>query len=86
MLKKVIGLNLDDLLLYLSVEGGVFLLTQLVIGAVMAVSKPMDGILISGITLPIIAGILGFISGIVHMSVTLTRRCALARPGVGHWR
>lgn len=86
MLKKVIGLNLDDLLLYLSVEGGVFLLTQLIIGAVMAVSKPMDGILISGITLPIIAGILGFISGIVHMSVTFdqalrfgqTRRRALA--------
>lgn len=86
MLKKVIRFNLDDLLLYLSLEGGVFLLTQLIIGAVMAASKPMDGILISGITLPIIAGILGFLSGIIHMGVTFdqalrfgqTRRRALA--------
>lgn len=86
MLKKVIGLNLDDLLLYLGVEGGVFLLTQIIIGAVMVVAKPMDGILISGITLPIIAGILVLLSGVVHVAVTFeqalrfgqTRRRALA--------
>lgn len=86
MLKKVIGLNLDDLLLYLGIEGGVFLLTQIIIGAVMVVSKPMDGILISGIILPVIAGILAFLSGVVHVTVTFeqalcfgqTRRRALA--------
>ena len=70
MLKKVIGLNLDDLLLYLSVEAGVFLLTQIIIGAVMAISKPMDGILISGIILPIIAGLLALLAGVTHVTVT----------------
>ncbi|MGO5024206.1 hypothetical protein ACTQ4E_14130 [Lawsonibacter sp. LCP25S3_G6] len=86
MLKKVIRLNLDDLLLYLGIEGGVFLLTQIIIGAVMVVAKPMDGILISGITLPVIAGILALLSGVVHVTVTFeqalcfgqTRRRALA--------
>lgn len=70
MLKKIIGLNLDDLLLYLSVEAGVFLLTQIIIGAVMAISKPMDGILISGIILPIIAGLLALLAGVTHVTVT----------------
>ena len=70
MLKKVIGLNLDDLLLYLSVEAGVFLLTQIILGAVMAISKPMDGILISGIILPIIAGLLALLAGVTHVTVT----------------
>ena len=70
MLKKVIRFNLDDLLLYLGVEGGIFLLIQLVIGGVMVLLKPADGILISGIILPIIAGILILLSGVTHVTVT----------------
>ena len=85
MLKKVIRLNLDDLLLYLCGEAGVFLLTQAIIGGVMAVSRPGDGILISGITLPIVAGILAMIAGIAHVTISFdqalrfgqTRRRAL---------
>ena len=85
MLKKVIGLNLDDLLLYLGVEGGIFLLIQLVIGGVMVLLKPADGILISDILLPIVAGILMLLCGVTHVSVTFdqalrfgqTRRRAL---------
>ena len=35
MLKKLIKLNLDDLALYLAVEGGLFLVIQIIIGCVM---------------------------------------------------
>lgn len=85
MLKKVISLNLDDLVFYLGLEAGVFLLIQLVIGGVMVIAKPPDGILISGVMLPIIAGILILLCGITHMGVTFdqalrfgqTRRRAL---------
>ena len=85
MLKKVIRFNLDDLLLYLGLEGGVFLLVQLVIGGVMVLSKPGDGILICGVILPVIAGILMLLGGVTHVTVTFeqalrfgqTRRRAL---------
>lgn len=85
MLKKVIRFNLDDLLLYLGVEGGIFLLIQLVIGGVMVLAKPGDGILICSIILPIVAGILILLSGVTHVTVTFeqalrfgqTRRRAL---------
>ena len=85
MLKKVIGLNVDDLLLYLFGEISVFLLTQIITGIIMVVSRPWDGILISGVTLPISAGILVIIAGIGHVAISFeqalrfgqTRRRAL---------
>lgn len=69
MLNKVIKLNLDDLLLYLCAEGGVFLLTQIIIGGIMFTAGVEDGILISGVTLPIIAGFLLIVAGIGHVTI-----------------
>ena len=69
MLNKVIKLNLDDLLLYLCAEGGVFLLTQIIIGGIMFTAGVEDGILISGVTLPIIAGFLVIVAGIGHVTI-----------------
>lgn len=69
MMKKVIKLNLDDLLLYLCGEVGVFLLIQIIIGCVMAFAHPWDGILVSGILLPIIGGFLAVIAGIAHVTI-----------------
>ena len=85
MLNKVIKLNLDDLLLYLCVEVGLFLLIQIIIGCVMKFGQPVDSILISGIVIPIIAGFLVVIAGIGHVTIVFdqalrfgqTRRRAL---------
>ena len=40
MLKKLIKLNLDDLLLYIGVECGLFLVIQIVVGCVMYFARP----------------------------------------------
>lgn len=85
MLTKVLKLNRDDLLLYLCVEGGVFLLIQVITGFVMAFFRPEDAVLISGILLPIAAGTLAGVAGVVHVTVVFdqalrfgqTRRRAL---------
>lgn len=69
MLKKVIKLNLDDLLLYLCGEVGVFLLIQIIIGCVMAFAHPWDGIMVSGVVLPIVGGVLAVIAGIAHVTI-----------------
>lgn len=85
MLKKVIRLNLDDLLLYLCGEVGVFLLIQIIFGCVMAFGEGKDMVMISGIALPIVGGFLAVIAGIGHVSINFeqalcfgqTRRRAL---------
>ena len=69
MLKKIIKLNVDDLLLYLCGEVGIFLLIQIVIGCVMKFGQAVDSILISGVLLPIIAGFLTIIAGIGHVTI-----------------
>ena len=85
MLKKLIKLNLDDLALYLGVEGGLFLLIQIVIGCVMYFGRPTDSITVSCILFPIVGGFCALIAGISHVGVSFdqalrfgqTRRRAL---------
>jgi len=70
MLKKIIRLNLDDLLLYICVEGGVFLLMEIIIGCVMYFARPEDSMGVACVVLPFVAGILALIAGISHVGVT----------------
>lgn len=67
MLKKLIRLNLDDLLLWLAVEGGLFLLIQVIIGCVMHFGRPETSVTISCVLFPIVGGLLGLIAGVVHI-------------------
>lgn len=69
MLRKVLKLNRDDLLLYLCVEVGLFLLIQVITGFVMAFFRPEDAVMISGIVLPIVAGFLAGVAGVAHVVV-----------------
>lgn len=85
MLKKLIKLNADDLLLYLVVEGGVFLLIQVIIGCVMRFGRPETSVTVGCILFPIIGVICAVIAGISHVGVSFdqalrfgqTRRRAL---------
>ena len=70
MLKKLIRLNLDDLLLYLAVEGGLFLLIQIIIGCVMHFSRPETSVTVSCILFPIVGGFTALIAGISHVGVS----------------
>ena len=56
MMKKVIKLNLDDLFLYLGVEGGVFLVIQIIIGCVMHFGRPDTSVTVACIIFPIVGG------------------------------
>ena len=67
MLKKLRRLNLDDLLLWLAVEGGLFLVIQIIIGCVMRFGRPETSVTISCVLFPIVGGVLGIIAGIVHI-------------------
>lgn len=67
MLKKLIRLNLDDLLLWLAVEGGLFLVIQIIIGCVMRFGRPETSVTISCVLFPIVGGVLGVIAGSVHI-------------------
>ena len=67
MLKKLIRLNLDDLLLWLAVEGGLFLVIQIIIGCVMRFGRPETSVTISCVLFPIVGGGLGIIAGVVHI-------------------
>ena len=67
MLKKLIRLNLDDLLLWLAVEGGLFLVIQIIIGCVMRFGRPETSVTISCVLFPIVGGVLGIIAGSVHI-------------------
>lgn len=70
MLKKLIKLNLNDLWLYLGVEGGVFLLLEVILCCVMYFARPEDGITVCCIVMPILAGVVALISGITHVGVS----------------
>ncbi len=84
-LKKLVRLNLDDLIFYLAVEGGIFLLLELVICCVMRFERPEDSLTVSSILLPIVGGFLVLIFSAVHVCVNFeqalcfgqTRRRAL---------
>lgn len=85
MLKKLIRLNADDLLLCGGVVGGVFLLLHIITAIAVRFSGEMSSLLLSGILLPITAGILILFVSATHTAVTFdqalrfgqTRRRAL---------
>lgn len=68
--KKLVKLNLDDLLLYLGVEGGLFLLVEAVIGFVMFRTRPADVPIVMNILMPIAGGFVALIAGISHVGVS----------------
>ena len=59
--KKLIKLNLDDLALYLAVEGGLFLVIQIIIGCVMHFARPDSSVTVSCILFPIVGGLVALI-------------------------
>lgn len=85
-LKKLIHLNLDDLILCWGAVGGLFLLIQIGVGCVMYFGKPDTSIMISGIALPVAAGIIALAVTLSHVGLSFiqalqfgqTRRRALA--------
>ena len=66
MMKKVIKLNLDDLFLYLGVEGGVFLVIQIIIGCVMYFGRPGT---VACVVYPIVGGFTALAAGVSHVGV-----------------
>jgi len=70
MLKKLIKLNLDDLALYLAVEGGLFLVIQIIIGCVMHFGRPDTSVTVSCVLFPILGGLVALIAGISHVGVS----------------
>ena len=84
--QKLVKLNLDDLALYLAVEGGLFLVIQIIIGCVMHFGRPDTSVTVSCILFPIVGGFVALIAGISHVGVSFdqalrfgqTRKRALA--------
>lgn len=70
MLKKLIRSNLNDLWLFLGVEGGIFLLVEVIICCVMCFVRPTDGVSVAWIMLPIVAGFVAFMTVTGHAAVT----------------
>ena len=68
--QKLVKLNLDDLLLYLGVEGGLFLLVQIIIGCVMYFGRPSDSVTVGCILFPIVGGFTALVAGISHVGVS----------------
>lgn len=70
MLKKLIRFNSDDLWLYLGVEGGIFLLLEVIICCVMYFTRPVDSISIAWMMFPIVAGFISLCAVSGHVVVT----------------
>ena len=70
MLKKLIRSNLNDLWLFTGVEGGIFLLVEVIIGCVMFFARPVDGVSVAWIMLPIVAGFVSLATIIGHAAIT----------------
>ncbi len=70
MLKKLIKLNLNDLWLYIGVEGGIFLAMEIAIGCVMYFVCPESSVMVLSIILPITAGFVSLAAGIGHVAIT----------------
>lgn len=68
--KKLVKLNLDDLALYLGVEGGLFLLIQIIIGCVMYFGRPETSVTVSCILFPIVGGFTALVAGIAHVGIS----------------
>lgn len=84
--KKLVKLNLDDLALYLGVEGGLFLVIQIIIGCVMHFGRPDTSVTVACTLFPIVGGFTALVAGISHVGVSFdqalrfgqTRKRALA--------
>ena len=70
MMKKLIKLNLDDLALYLAVEGGLFLVIQIIIGCAMHFARPDTSVTVSCTLFPIVGGFTALVAGISHVGVS----------------
>ena len=70
MMKKLIKLNLDDLALYLAVEGGLFLVIQIIIGCVMYFARPETSVTVACVLYPIVGGLTALVAGISHVGVS----------------
>ena len=70
MLRNVIKLNLDDLWLCFGGVGAVFLLTHIITGIVLAVTRDHSSVMISGAILPFIAGLVLMFCAVSHVHVT----------------
>ena len=68
--KKLVRLNLDDLLLYLGVEGGLFLLVQIIIGCVMHFGRPDSSVTVACVIFPIVGGFTALVAGIAHVGIS----------------
>lgn len=68
--KKLVKLNWDDLLLYLGVEGGLFLLIQIIIGCVMHFGRPDTSVTVACVIFPIVGGFTALMAGIAHVGIT----------------
>ena len=68
--KKLIKLNLDDLALYLAVEGGLFLVVQIIIGCVMYFARPETSVTVACVLYPIVGGFTALVAGISHVGVS----------------
>ena len=79
MLKKVIKLNLDDLWLYIGIEGGLFLLIEIVVCCVMYFVRPEDSVTFNCIMLPIITGFISVVAGISHVGVSFEQGLAFGQ-------
>lgn len=70
MLKKLIRINQDNLWFYIGVEGGVFLVLEVIFCCVMRFVRPESGITVCSILMPILAGVIALIAGIAHVGVS----------------
>lgn len=68
--KKLVKLNLDDLYLYLGVEGGLFLLIQIIIGCVMHFGRPDTSVTVACVIFPIVGGFTALVAGIAHVGIS----------------
>jgi hypothetical protein len=68
--KKLVKLNLDDLALYLAVEGGLFLVIQIIIGCAMHFARPDTSVTVSCTLFPIVGGFTALVAGISHVGVS----------------
>lgn len=68
--KKLVRLNLDDLLLYLGVEGGLFLLLQIIIGCIMRFGRPDTSVTVACVIFPIVGGFTALVAGIAHVGIS----------------
>ena len=70
MYQKLVRLNLDDLALYLAVEGGLFLVVQIIIGCVMYFARPETSVTVACVLYPIVGGLTALVAGISHVGVS----------------